>query len=67
MSLGAPRWAVQVSNTAQNPVNQQIVAGKPVVSQDKGIGSIQWSDIQCRRSDVTALETKGEVYGLSDC
>ena len=43
-----------------------IVQGKPVVSQNKGAESIQWSDIKCHQSDITSREADREVDSLSD-
>ena len=54
-------------DAAHNPVNQQIVAGKPAMSQDDGARAIQRSDIEHCWSDLTRGEADREVDGLHNC
>ena len=54
-------------DAACNPVNQQIVAGKPAVSQDDGARAIQWSDVECHQSDLTRGKVDRKVNGLHNC
>ena len=53
-------------DTAQYPVNQRIISGEPVVSQDCGAASIQQSYIELNGVMFPRRETDQEVNGVSD-
>ena len=53
-------------NTAQYPVNQQIVAGEPVVSKNHGARRIERSHIKINIHTFTGQKFYRQSYGLSD-
>ena len=54
------------NNTAQYPVNQQIVAGEPVVSKNHGARWIEQSYIKVNIHTFTRWKFYRQSYGLSD-
>ena len=54
------------NNTAQYPVNQQIVAGEPVVSKNHGARWIKQSHIKINIHTFTRQKFYRQSYGLSD-
>src|SRR5271156_222847 len=54
------------SDTAQYPVNHQIVAGEPVVSKNYSTRRIKWGDIKVNNHRFTGLEGYRNRSGLSD-
>ena len=54
------------NNTPQYPVNQQIVAGEPVVSKDHGARWIKWSYIKVNIHTFTRQKFYRQSYRLSD-
>ena len=58
--------AVDGNNTAQYPVNQQIVAGEPVVSKNHGARQIKQSHMKIKIHTFTRRKFYRQSYGLSD-
>ena len=54
------------NNTAQYPVNQQIVVGEPVVSKNHRARRIKWSHIKINIHTFTGRKFYRQSYGLSD-
>ena len=54
------------NNTAQYPVDQQIVAGEPVVSKNHGARQIEQSHIKIIIHTFTGWKFYRQSYGLSD-
>ena len=54
------------NNTAQYPVNQQIVAGEPDVSKNQGARQIEQSHIKINIHTFIGRKFYRQSYGLSD-
>ena len=54
------------NNTAQHPVNQQIVVGEPVVSKNHRARQIEQSHIKINIHTFTRQKFYRQSYGLSD-
>ena len=53
-------------NAAQYPINQQIVAGEPAVSQDRQVTDIQWSYVEHDGLNFTQSETNWQFDCITD-
>jgi hypothetical protein len=53
--------------TTRDPVNQQIEAGEPVVSENDSARTIQRGDQESHQGNDTGRETDGKIDGLCDC
>ena len=58
-------WNEMLPNT-QYPINQQIVAGEPAMSQDRRATDVQWSYIECDGLNITRSEIDWQFDCIAD-
>ena len=54
-------------DTAQCPVNQQIVSGEPVVSKNDPAIRVQQGNIKCHQGDIAEGKLDKKVGCFGDC